>query len=77
MRHRIAAGALVVEGDRLLLVHHRRPGAYDFWVAPGGGVSGAEELPHAAAREVVEETGLQVEVAALAYVEDHWVTQQC
>jgi 8-oxo-dGTP diphosphatase len=70
MRHRIAAGALVVESDRLLLVHHRRIGAYDFWVAPGGGVLGAEELPQAASREVAEETGLVVEVVKLAYVEE-------
>jgi 8-oxo-dGTP diphosphatase len=79
MKHRIAAGALVVENDRLLLVHHLRPGAYDFWVPPGGGVMESEELPVAAVREVVEETGLVVEAVSLAYVDELIIseTRQC
>jgi 8-oxo-dGTP pyrophosphatase MutT (NUDIX family) len=68
--HRISAGALVEHQGRLLLVHHLRPGRYDFWVAPGGGVKGDETLEAAAAREVQEETGLQVAVGKLLYVED-------
>ena len=70
MRHRIAAGALVVDGGRLLVVHHRKAAAYDFWVAPGGGVVGAEDLPSTAVRETAEETGLIVEAMSLAYVEE-------
>ena len=79
MRHRIAAGALVLRDDRLLLVHHRREGAYDFWVPPGGGVVGAEALDEAAAREVAEETGLVVEATALAYIDELLIsgTRQC
>jgi 8-oxo-dGTP diphosphatase len=79
MKHRIAAGALVVRDDRLLLVHHRREGAYDFWVPPGGGVAGAEALEDAAAREVAEETGLVVRIAALAYIDELLIsgTRQC
>jgi ADP-ribose pyrophosphatase YjhB (NUDIX family) len=70
MKHRIAAGALVVKSDRLLVVHHRVAGRYDFWVPPGGGVDGAEELTAAATRETLEETGLVVEVGSLAYVDE-------
>ncbi|HWH40478.1 MAG TPA: NUDIX domain-containing protein [Usitatibacter sp.] len=79
MRHRIAAGALVLRDDRLLLVHHRREGAYDFWVPPGGGIVGAEALDEAAAREVAEETGLVVEATALAYIDELLIsgTRQC
>jgi ADP-ribose pyrophosphatase YjhB (NUDIX family) len=79
MRHRIAAGALVVRDDRLLLVHHRREGAFDFWVPPGGGVIGDEALADAAAREAMEETGLTVEVLALAYIDELIIsaTRQC
>ena len=79
MRHRIAAGALVLRDDRLLLVHHRREGAYDFWVPPGGGIVGAEALDAAAAREVAEETGLVVEATALAYIDELLIsgTRQC
>ena len=59
-----------MQNDRLLMVHHLRTGAYDFWVAPGGGVSGAEALASAAERETAEETGLVVRAGPLAYIED-------
>ena len=79
MKQRIAAGALVVDGERLLLVHHRREGAFDFWVPPGGGVVEAESLPEAAAREVLEETALAVDVIELAYIDELIIsgTRQC
>lgn len=69
-RHRISAGTLVLHEGRLLMVRHRRLGAYDFWVCPGGGVQGTESLEAAAARETREETGLEVRVGTLAYVEE-------
>lgn len=79
MKQRIAAGAIVVDGDRILLVHHLRPGAFDFWVPPGGGVAGREPLPQAAAREAFEETGLTIEVQRLAYIDELIIgeTRQC
>ena len=70
MRHRISAGAIVESEGRLLLVRHQRPGRYDFWVAPGGGVKGDESLEAAAVREVREETGLVVRVSKLLYIEE-------
>ncbi|MCQ4164721.1 NUDIX domain-containing protein [Tahibacter harae] len=70
MQHRISAGALVEQDGCLLLVRHAVPGKYDFWVAPGGGVQGEESLEQAAAREVREETGLEVRVGPLAYIEE-------
>lgn len=70
MRHRIAAGVLVEQAGRILLVRHRKPGVYDFWVAPGGGVEGTEDLRDAARREVREECGLIVEPLEIAYVEE-------
>lgn len=68
--YRISAGALVEHDDRLLMVHHVRPGRYDFWVAPGGGVQGEESYEDAARREVWEETGLRIAVGRMLYVED-------
>ena len=70
MDHRIAAGALVVRSDKVLLVRHHKPGAYDFWVAPGGGAEDAEDLHSALRREVLEESGLLVEPERIAYIED-------
>jgi len=70
MKHRIAAGVLLEHEGRILLVRHRKAGAYDFWVAPGGGVEGTEDLREAARREVFEECGLHVEPLNMAYVEE-------
>jgi 8-oxo-dGTP diphosphatase len=70
MRHRIAAGVIVEDEGRILLVRHRKRGEYDFWVAPGGGAEGTEDLTVAARREVYEECGLHVEPLRIAYVEE-------
>jgi len=70
MEHRIAAGALVLHNDRLLLVRHRKPDAYDFLVAPGGGVVDREHLHAAAVREVKEESGFEVEPIRIGYIEE-------
>lgn len=71
-QHRISCGALVVRDEKILLVHHLRPGKHDFWVAPGGGVEGGEELARAAERETFEETGLHVMATRLAYIDEVW-----
>ena len=70
MRHRIAAGVLIEHEGQILLVRHHKPGIYDFWVAPGGGAEGNEDLRDAARREVREECGLVVEPLEIAYVEE-------
>ena len=70
MKHRIAAGVIVEDEGRVLLVRHRKPGVYDFWVAPGGGAEGTEDLLATARREVFEECGLLVEPLQVAYIEE-------
>lgn len=70
MSHRISAGAIVEREERLLLVHHKKAGHYDFWVSPGGGVKGEESLHEAAIREVREETGLNISTSRLLYIEE-------
>lgn len=76
MKQRIAAGAIVLDGDSILMVNHKKVGIYDFWVAPGGGVIGTESLEQAAIREVKEETGLQVSSGPLLYIEEFWQPSQ-
>ena len=76
MQHRISCGALVVREGRILLVRHRQPGQHDFWVAPGGGVEGNEELARAAERETYEESGIHVVATRLAYIDEGWNAQQ-
>jgi 8-oxo-dGTP diphosphatase len=69
MRYAMSAGAIVLRGGQLLLVHHRGEG-YDFWVPPGGRLRGAESIFDCAARETLEETGLRVVPQRILYVEE-------
>lgn len=70
MKHRIAAGVIVEDEGRILLVRHQKAGVYDFWVAPGGGAEGGEDMHGTARREVFEECGLHVEPIKIAYIEE-------
>lgn len=62
---KIAVGALILKGDKVLL-HHRRD--YDMWDLPSGGMEAGETIPEALIREVKEETGLKVKLLRLVGV---------
>lgn len=64
MRRVLAASALVVADGAILLVHRGREPAAGLWSVPGGRLEPGETFAGAAAREVLEETGLVVEVGA-------------
>lgn len=53
-------GAIIEQGDALLLVRNRRRGGRHDWTPPGGVIDPGETLIDGLAREVVEETGLEV-----------------
>jgi 8-oxo-(d)GTP phosphatase len=53
----VAAGAVVLRGDEVLLVHRPK---YDDWSFPKGKLDRGEHALSAAVREVEEETGLRV-----------------
>jgi len=62
----LVVGAIVVEDDRMLLVQRSRPPDAGKWSIPGGRLEPGEALRDAVAREVVEETGVTVNVGELA-----------
>lgn len=67
---RLAVRALILHRDRLLLVNAYAGGVSDLWCAPGGGVEPNTSLPDNLAREVREETGLEVSVGAPCLVNE-------
>lgn len=64
----VAVGAVIMDGDRLLVVQRQDPPHAGRWAVPGGRVEPGEPLVAAVAREVREETGLEVEVGDVAWV---------
>lgn len=61
---RLAARAVILHNDCLLLVNAWPGNQSDLWCAPGGGVERGSSLPDNLAREVREETGLTIDVDA-------------
>ena len=53
------AAAIIIEGDKVLLVH-RLKGEREYWVLPGGSIESGESQEQACCREVKEETGLDI-----------------
>jgi 8-oxo-dGTP diphosphatase len=64
----VRAQVVLLEGDRVLMARHDRAGCI-FWVLPGGAVEPNETVEEAAVREVLEETGLEIRLLRLLFVD--------
>ncbi|MGV9857641.1 NUDIX domain-containing protein [Gordonia sp. NPDC003425] len=70
-RRILGVGAVVHdEARRLLLVRRAREPQAGRWSVPGGKVEAGESLRDAVIREVLEETGIEIEVGAQVWVVD-------
>jgi 8-oxo-dGTP diphosphatase len=66
----IGVGAVIVDGDRVVLVKRAHPPIQGEWSIPGGVLEVGELVREAAVREAREETGLIVEPGELLGVFD-------
>jgi 8-oxo-dGTP diphosphatase len=66
----VGVGAVVLDARRVLLIRRAQEPLKGQWSLPGGGVELGETLEQAVAREVLEETGLEVDVGPIVDVLD-------
>ena len=66
----VAVGAVIVDGSRVLLVKRGQEPLKGQWSLPGGAVETGETLRAALAREVREETCLEVDIGPVVEVLD-------
>ncbi|MDX9861044.1 MAG: NUDIX hydrolase [Rhodospirillales bacterium] len=66
----VGVGAVVLNGERVLLARRGNPPRAGDWSLPGGAQMTGETVFEAACREVREETGLDVEVLGVVDVVD-------
>ncbi|MDR1322700.1 MAG: NUDIX hydrolase [Gracilibacteraceae bacterium] len=66
----VGAGGVLTRGDRVLLVRRAIEPGKGRWAIPGGFVEENERAEEAAAREMLEETGLSAEAVSLLAVRD-------
>lgn len=66
-RTRIRASAIILDDDqRVLLIRQ----VDDLWGTPGGGVEAGESIEDGLRREIMEETGLEIELVRLIWFGD-------
>jgi len=66
IRPQLAVSASIFRDGKVLLIQRAHPPAQGAWSVPGGRVEFGEPLHVALAREVMEETGLTIEILGMA-----------
>jgi len=61
-----AARVIIIEKNKILLIHRKKPGK-EYYVIPGGGIEKGESPEEAAIREIKEETNLDIELGPLLW----------
>jgi ADP-ribose pyrophosphatase len=67
---RVAAGAVIMRGGKVLLVKRKNPPSKGRWAIPGGKVFAGERLREAVKREIREEAGIEIDVGEVVHVFD-------
>ena len=66
----VGIGVVVFRNDEVLLIKRGKPPVSDRWSIPGGAQEIGETVREAALREVLEETGIEIEIVGLIDVVD-------
>ena len=66
----LGVGVVIWRGDRFLLIRRGKPPRLGEWSIPGGRQELGETVRQTAAREAMEETGLEIELVGLVDVVD-------
>lgn len=69
----VAVGAIILEGNRIVLVRRGNEPSPGLWTFPGGAIELGESIHEAVRREALEETGLAVDVGEVFTVIDNVV----
>ena len=65
-----AARAIIIEDNKILVMHRKKYGS-EYFTLVGGWANENETIEHALAREIKEETGMDVTAHKLVFVEEH------
>ena len=71
----VRSRVIVVHQGKMLLLEPYQPGAG--WRVPGGGLEKNESIAECGEREVMEETGLVVKVATVAFLREFVIPKYC
>jgi len=72
----VGVGAVVVDGGSVVLIRRRYEPLAGHWSLPGGKLELGETLEEGAAREILEETGLEVRVGPVIEVFDRIIKDE-